>query len=63
VEWTCASGIAPVIFGYTFDFSGSYSPVLYAAAECFLAAPVVLLTLGRYPEVRAEANSQAARQA
>lgn len=49
IGWTVSAGVAPAIFGHVHDRLGTYSPILYAAALCFLAAPVMLLTLGRYP--------------
>lgn len=45
-----AGGLAPPVFGWFFDQSGSYAPILYACSGLFVAAPALLLTLGRYPE-------------
>jgi predicted MFS family arabinose efflux permease len=50
VGWTVFSGVAPTIYGYIFDVSGSYRGALYAAIACFLVAPVLVLFLGRYPK-------------
>jgi MFS family permease len=48
--FTLGSGFAPSIFGHSFDVSGTYAPVLQAAAALTLAGAVLLLTLGRYPK-------------
>lgn len=48
VGWTATAGVAPAVFGYTFDLTGSYQLVLYAAAACFALSPLLILTLGRY---------------
>lgn len=45
-----AGGIAPPIFGRVYDATGSYAPILQAVAALFLTAPLLLFTLGRYPE-------------
>jgi MFS family permease len=39
----------PPLFGRVFDQTGSYQPALWLAAAIFVAAPLALLTLGRYP--------------
>ncbi|MDZ4728513.1 MAG: MFS transporter [Xanthomonadales bacterium] len=44
-----SSGVAPSVFGYVFDISGSYDPVLIVAAVCFFCSGVLLLGMGRYP--------------
>lgn len=49
IGWTVSAGVAPAIFGHVYDRTGTYEPILYAAALCFLVAPAMLLTLGRYP--------------
>lgn len=52
LQWmgfTLAAGMAPAIFGYTYDFTGSYQAILYVAAALFVFAPLILLLLGRYP--------------
>ena len=53
-----ASGFAPPLFGHIHDATGSYASALGIAAACFLVAPPLLLTLGRYP--RGDALPQAA---
>jgi predicted MFS family arabinose efflux permease len=45
-----ASGISPFLFGKVFDVTGSYQPILYAAAVLFVLGAVALLALGRYPK-------------
>jgi MFS family permease len=42
-------GFGPPVFGRVFDQMGSYTPILLAAAGIFVTAPLLLLTLGRYP--------------
>ncbi len=42
-------GFGPPVFGRVFDQTGSYTPILLAAAGIFVLAPLLLLTLGRYP--------------
>jgi predicted MFS family arabinose efflux permease len=44
-----ASGFSPFLFGRVFDLTGSYQPILYAAAVLFVVGSVALLSLGRYP--------------
>jgi MFS family permease len=42
-------GFAPPIFGRVFDQTGSYDAALAIAGGIFLAAPLLLLGMGRYP--------------
>jgi cyanate permease len=42
------AGIGPVIFGKSFDRTGSYSSVLLLSALLLLAGSASLLALGRY---------------
>ncbi len=44
-----AGGLAPPLFGHIHDATGSYDGALWLAAACFVVAPPLLLTLGRYP--------------
>jgi predicted MFS family arabinose efflux permease len=53
VAMLLAGGIAPPVFGRAFDATGSYSALLWPCAIVFVAAPLLLLTLGRYPDSRA----------
>ena len=46
-------GFGPPIFGRVFDQTGSYQPALWFAAGIFAVAPLLLLTLGRYPKADA----------
>lgn len=46
-----AGGLAPAVFGRVFDATGSYAPALHAAAAIFALAPLLLLTMGRYPDL------------
>ena len=45
-----ASGIAPSLFAYIFDQSGSYYLGFVAGSVCFVLSCLLLLTLGRYPK-------------
>jgi MFS family permease len=44
-----AAGLAPPLFGWAFDKTGSYTLILEATAGCFVAGATVLLLLGPYP--------------
>lgn len=44
-----AAGLAPLLFGYAYDLTGSYSLPLFAAAALLGAGASGLLLLGRYP--------------
>jgi MFS family permease len=45
-----AGGLAPPVFGRIYDVTGSYSLILYVSAGLFIFAPLLMLTLGRYPK-------------
>lgn len=45
-----ASGIAPPLFGFVHDKTGSYDAILVTAAIAFAVGATLLLTMGRYPE-------------
>lgn len=49
------SALSPVLYGRVRDVSGSYDPMLAAAAGLFVAGAVLLLTMGRYPNFAKEA--------
>lgn len=44
-----AAGIAPLLFGLTYDRLGSYAPAFGASAALLAAGAIGLLALGRYP--------------
>jgi MFS family permease len=44
-----ASGFSPFLFGRVFDSTGTYQPILYAAAVLFVVGALALLALGPYP--------------
>lgn len=44
-----ATGLAPPVFGHIHGVTGSYDTALIAAGIIFLTAPLLLLTLGKYP--------------
>ncbi len=44
-----ATGLAPATFGHIHGVTGSYDQALLGAGVIFLTAPLLLLTLGRYP--------------
>ena len=62
-----ASGIAPPLFGFVHDRTGSYDAILATAAVAFGVGAALLLTMGKYPtftagaEHRATGNAQKAR--
>lgn len=56
-----AGGLAPPLFGRIYDQTGSYDAMLLGCAAIFLLAPLLLLTLGRYPSfARTDQGSPAA---
>jgi MFS family permease len=46
-----ASAASPAVYGAVRDTSGSYDPILFVAAMMFVAGGLLLLTLGRYPDL------------
>jgi MFS family permease len=44
-----ASALSPLAYGRVRDLTGSYDPILFAAAALFVAGALLLLALGRYP--------------
>src|SRR5690606_27349255 len=40
IGWTVAAGLAPAVFGYTHDVTGSYRIILWIAALCFVTSPL-----------------------
>lgn len=50
-----AAGLAPLLFGYAFDLTGSYAMPLQAAAILLFGGAAGLLLLGRYPKLDAPA--------
>jgi MFS family permease len=49
-----ASGIAPPLFGFVHDRTGSYDAILFIAAFAFGIGALLLLTMGKYPVFGAE---------
>lgn len=49
-SFTVASGVGPLLFGRSFDATGSYHSALIVGAAVILLGPLLLFTLGRYPE-------------
>jgi MFS transporter, OFA family, oxalate/formate antiporter len=45
-----ASAISPTAYGWVRDSTGSYDPMLFAAAVFFVLGALLLLLLGRYPD-------------
>lgn len=58
-----ASGIAPPLFGFVHDRTGSYDAILLIAAVAFGIGAVLLLTMGRYPAFAAADASSGQRTA
>jgi MFS family permease len=46
-SFTVASGVGPLLFGRSFDATGSYHSALIVGAVVMLAGPLLLFTLGR----------------
>lgn len=44
------AGVAPMIFGYIYDWTGSYALPLQASAVLLIAGAAGLIALGRYPK-------------
>ncbi|MET0366469.1 MAG: MFS transporter [Sphingobium sp.] len=47
---SAGGGVGPVLFGYSFDQTGSYSLVLSIAALCIVAGALLTLLMGPYPD-------------
>ena len=52
VFFSIGAGLAPALFGWSYDIFGSYNFVLYAAAGASVSGALLMLTLGRYPVFR-----------
>lgn len=48
--FSIGAAVAPGLFGYAFDQSGSYNVILMVSAGLFLLGGIALLGLGRYPD-------------
>jgi predicted MFS family arabinose efflux permease len=44
------AGVAPMLFGFVYDWTGSYALPLQASAGLLVAGAIGLLALGRYPD-------------
>ncbi|WP_328831892.1 MFS transporter [Thermaurantiacus tibetensis] len=60
MAFAIASAISPAVYGRVRDLSGSYDPMLFAAAGLFVGGALLLLTLGRYPVLKAPGTVPAA---
>lgn len=49
IFFAVGAGIAPTLFGWMRDSSGSYSSILNVSAVLFVICSMLLLTMGRYP--------------
>ena len=49
VFFSIGAGLAPTLFGWSYDIFGSYQVILYAAAAASVGGSLLMLTLGRYP--------------
>ena len=47
-----ASGVAPYIFGFVFDYMGDYQIVLWSSAVFFILGASLILGMGRYPNMK-----------
>ncbi|MFK7954869.1 MAG: MFS transporter [Lysobacterales bacterium] len=53
-----SAGIAPTLFGHLFDLQGSYTLVMKICAAMFGSGALILLALGRYPQLSAQSSDQ-----
>ncbi len=53
MAFALASAVSPAVYGRVRDITGTYDSMLLAAAGLFVAGALLLLTLGRYPDLRA----------
>lgn len=53
MAFALASAFSPAVYGRVRDVTGTYDPMLLAAAGLFVGGALLLLALGRYPELRA----------
>lgn len=44
------AGLGPPMFGFVFDFTASYTPILLVSAVLFFVGGMILLLMGAYPE-------------
>jgi MFS family permease len=51
VFFSIGAGLAPMLFGWTYDISGNYELTLNLVAFLSVTGAVLILTLGRYPNV------------
>lgn len=49
VFFSIGAGLAPVSFGYVFDYFDSYGPILLTVASMSVVGAGLMLTLGKYP--------------
>ena len=49
IFFSIGAGLAPAMFGWTYDMFGHYQAVLYIAAISSMIGACLMLTLGRYP--------------
>lgn len=49
---TAGSAASPLLFGAMFKMTGSYAVLLGYCTACFAIGPLLLLTLGRYPNLK-----------
>jgi MFS family permease len=56
LAWSAGSGVGPLLAARISDVTGSYSIALWVYASMFVAASVLLLSLGRFPRWLATAS-------
>jgi predicted MFS family arabinose efflux permease len=54
MAFALASAFSPAVYGRVRDVTGSYDLMLFAAAGLFVGGALLLLTLGRYPALKAQ---------
>jgi OFA family oxalate/formate antiporter-like MFS transporter len=58
-----AAAVAPTVYGWVRDTTGSYDPMLFTAAGMFVVGACLLLLLGPYPDFTARAAAKDATSA
>lgn len=58
-----AAAVAPTVYGWVRDTTGSYDPMLFTAAGMFVVGACLLLLLGPYPDFTARAAGKDATSA
>ena len=52
IPFGLSSAVAPAVYGWVRDTNGDYDPMLYVAMGLYVFGALLLLTLGRYPDLK-----------